>query len=326
MDFSSQSTGFTASKDELEFMKTLPVDTLPSIACVVPSFNQGAFLARTLDSILGQNYPNLEIFVADGGSADNSVDVLKDYSMRFSQILKFDSAPDGGHSQGVIKGIEHTKGDIIAWINSDDVYLPQTFWKIATFFYFNRCALVVYGGSDYVDANLKKVCTYPTKWTSSLCEMRRIMKHYCPIPQPSLFFRREALQLGGNPRQSSALDYELWMRWMKYMPFYYYNDILTQAVVHSDAISVKADSKLLINTCREVHQYYDFVPMSWCCTVAYNSAYGATWAKGKYPPFTIRIKCHAVFLFCALNLVWIPKSLLKIFSRLYYEMKDNIKP
>ena len=75
----------------------------------------------------------MEVFVADGGSTDGSVAILADYARKHSN-LRFVSEPDGGQYQAVNKGIDATDGEIIAWINSDDVYLPETFWKIAAFF------------------------------------------------------------------------------------------------------------------------------------------------------------------------------------------------
>lgn len=122
---------YKVSDEDIAYLRSLPKEKLPAIACVIPSYNQGDFLAHTLDSILEQDYPALEIFVADGGSTDNSIDILRQYAAKNPDILRYDSAPDGGQAQGVNKAIAATSGDIIAWINSDDIYLPGTFWKIA---------------------------------------------------------------------------------------------------------------------------------------------------------------------------------------------------
>src|SRR5260221_5734556 len=142
---------YRPNPEELDLVKNLPAEQLPSISAVVPSYNQGEFIKETIDSILAQNYPRVEIFVADGGSIDGTVEILKAFRQRHPQIFSFDSAPDGGHVQGVNKGIANTSGEIVAWINSDDVYAPEAFWENATFFYFNRCAFVVYGRNHYVD-------------------------------------------------------------------------------------------------------------------------------------------------------------------------------
>ncbi len=296
---------YSASEEDLATLHSLPVEKLPRIACIVPSFNQGQFLPRTLDSVFAQNYPALEVFVADGGSKDNSVAVLQEYAVNYPQ-LRYESAPDGGHHGGVNKAIANTTGEIVAWINSDDIYLPETFWKIASFFYFNRCAFVVFGRSHYVNNNLEKICDYPVAWSPSHREVQRLMKHRCIVPQPSLFFKRDILEMSGSLRSREVIDYELWMRWLRDVPFYFYNDVLTQAIVHPDAISVKAGNRLLTQICRQVHCYYNVVPMSWCVTMAHNAVYGAAWARGEDAPVTPAVRRHAMRLFVQLNVSWLP--------------------
>ena len=314
---------YTASPEDMAHVQALPVGRLPRIACVIPSYNQGKYLAATLDSVLEQGYPALEIFVADGGSKDNSPEILADYAKQHPGVLRYDCAPDGGHHHGVNKAIAHTTGDIIAWINSDDLYTPMTFWKVACFFYFNRCALAVFGKSEYVTADLQKICDYPVAWSPDMQEFQRMMMHRCVIPQPSLFFRRDALALGGLLQSREVIDYELWMRWMRKFPLYYYDDIFTLAKVHDDAISAKADTSLLQSICKEVHTRYNGVPLSWCMVMAHNKAYGAAWARGENPPMTTRIRLDAVRQFLKLNILWSPRAarhILQSLRRFGHEM------
>ncbi len=102
--------------------------TLPRISIVVPSFNQGRYLKQTLDSILAQSYPELEIVVMDGGSTDQSLDVIREYAPR---LTYWQSQPDAGQAAGINEGIRHCSGDIVAWLNSDDYYLPDALWTVA---------------------------------------------------------------------------------------------------------------------------------------------------------------------------------------------------
>lgn len=315
---------YKASEADLAYLYSLPSDQLPRIACVVPSYNQGGFLSRTLDSIIAQGYPSLEIFVADGGSKDDSVVILQDYATRYPHLLRYDSAPDGGHHGGVNKAIANTTGEIVAWINSDDLYLPKTFWKIAAFFYFNRCAFVVFGGSDYVNSQLKKICDYPVSWSPSHREVRRMMKHRCIVPQPSLFFKRSIIEMSGELRSREVIDYELWMRWLEDVPFYFYDDVLTQAVVHPDAISAKAGNLLLTQICREVHRYYNVVPMSWCTAMAHNAVYGAAWTRGEEAPVTRAIRRDAIWLFVKLNVRWLPQMACRVFKEFRLWVRDAV--
>jgi glycosyltransferase involved in cell wall biosynthesis len=305
-----RSLAFLASPAELALVKALPPLQLPRISVVIPSYNQAPFLRETLDSVMAQGYPNLEIYVADGGSSDGSIAILEEYWRRHPEILRFDSRPDGGHYQGVNKGIASTSGQIIAWINSDDVYLPEAFWKIATFFHFNRGAFVVYGRNRYVDRNLQPVTDYPVDWSPLLAEQHRRMMHFCLPPQPSLFFRRMAVTLCGA-LASKILDYELWLRWQANLPFFFYDDYLSLSRLHEDAITANADRALLQGICRTVHTTYGIVPYSWAFRYAYTVVHGAAWARGESPPVTAALRGRALAYWIGLNVRWLPRLLIR---------------
>jgi glycosyltransferase involved in cell wall biosynthesis len=305
-----RSLAFTPTAAEIAYVKSLPREELPSFAVVVPSFNQADFLRQTLDSALTQDYPNMEIFVADGGSTDGSTAILEEYAHAHPQLLRYESRPDGGHHHGVNKGIANTTGDIIAWINSDDVYLPDTFWKVATFFHYNRMALIVYGRNRYVDRDLKPVVEYPVDWSPLLSEQRRRMMHFCLVPQPSLFFKRMAVTLCGA-LDSKILDYELWMRWQKNLPFYFSDDYFSLSRLHDDAITANANARLLRGICETVHQYYGAVPFSWAFKYAYTVEYGAAWARGESPSAGLKVMFLAHWHWIAMNLIWLPRLALR---------------
>jgi glycosyltransferase involved in cell wall biosynthesis len=319
-----RSLAFVASADDLRQVRQLPVAQLPTIAVVIPSFNQADFLAATLDSVIVQDYPRLEIYVADGGSSDGSVAILESYSNRYPGLIRFDSRPDGGHFQGVNKGIANTQGDIIAWINSDDIYLPDTFWKVAAFFHFNRCALVVYGRNRYVDRSLQPITDYPVDWSPLLLEQRRRMLHFCLPPQPSLFFRRTAVTLCGA-LSSPILDYELWLRWQENLQFHFYDDYLSLSRLHDAAISANADGRLLAGICATVHQYYGMVPYSWAFKYAYTIRHGAAWARGESPAVDGRLRRVAAFHWLRFNLVWLPRAIAATAKRFGAWMREGMR-
>lgn len=120
----------------------------PKISIITPSYNQGKFLEETILSVLDQDYPNIEYIVIDGGSNDESVDVIRKYE---SRIHHWVSEKDRGQSHAVNKGMEHVTGEIIGWINSDDVYLPGAFRKVARAFSKNRDAILVHGDRILID-------------------------------------------------------------------------------------------------------------------------------------------------------------------------------
>ena len=301
-----RSLAFTPSESEIAELKKLPNEKLPRFSVVIPSFNQAVFLRQTLDSVLAQEYSNMEIFVADGGSTDGSVEILEEYFQKYPTLIRFDSRPDGGHCQGVNKGIVNTSGDIIAWINSDDVYLPNTFWKVATFFHYNRVAFVVYGRNRYVDRDLKPITDYPVDWSPLLSEQKRRMMHFCLVPQPSLFFRRMAVTLCGA-LDSNIVDYELWMRWQNNLPFYFCDDYFSLSRLHDAAITANADHRLLRGICETVHQYYGAVPFSWAFKYAYIVVHGAAWARGESPTVGLKVRILARWYWFELNLRWFPR-------------------
>src|SRR5438270_571819 len=116
---------------------------LPIVSMVTPSFNQGRFLRRTIDSVLSQDYPHVEYLVFDGGSTDESIDVLRSYGDRFL----WTSERDRGQTDAINKGLRRAKGDILAYLNSDDVLLPGAIATVAEHFRKNPAWDVVYGNA-----------------------------------------------------------------------------------------------------------------------------------------------------------------------------------
>jgi glycosyltransferase involved in cell wall biosynthesis len=204
------------------------------ISVVTPSYNQGVFIERTIKSVLDQSGDFfIEYFIADGGSTDTTIEIIRDYESRIKRgaypILcrgiefSWVSEKDRGQADAVNKGIEATSGDIIAWINSDDMYYPNAFSTVAAFFRDNPSALVAYGPSDHIDEKDRVIGPYPTEpW-----DYDRLFEA-CFLCQPGVFFRRQLVNQAGllDPNLQFCMDYELWLRYGRFTNFCYLQEKL----------------------------------------------------------------------------------------------------
>lgn len=181
-----------------------PNQTEAGFSVIIPSFNQGQFLARTIDSVLCQDHV-LEVLVLDGGSTDSTLDVLSSYGSR----INWWSGPDGGQAEAVNRGLTRARGEYIAWINSDDTYEPGAFSHVARIFADQQMSGVIYGDADHIDEVDQYIDTYPTADFKAAA-----LRDRCFICQPSAFFRRQAAVEHGGLRGSLryCLDYEFWLR------------------------------------------------------------------------------------------------------------------
>ncbi|MEW5859435.1 MAG: glycosyltransferase [Cyanobacteriota bacterium] len=183
---------------------------------ITPSFCQGRFIERTIESVLAQGLPpeEYEYVVCDGGSDDETVEILKKYDSQ----LRWISEPDNGQADAVNKGIAMTTGEIIAWINSDDVYYPGAFEAVNAVFEAYPEIQVVYGDADFIDEQDQAFKAYHTEpWNYD-----RLIEN-CYLCQPAVFFRRNLVEELGKLDDSLnyCMDYELWLRYGRHYPFYY---------------------------------------------------------------------------------------------------------
>jgi glycosyltransferase involved in cell wall biosynthesis len=176
------------------------------VSIVVPSFNQGRFLEETLRSVLEQTYPLVECIVIDGGSKDESVFVIKKYEGR---LKYWHSRPDKGHTDALIQGFGHSAGEILAWVNSDDLLAPDAVEKAAAALERKPDAVMVYGNRVCIDERSRLLYFRP-----SMPLLARTPYISFTVPQESCFWRREAYFKVGGVRTELwfSFDYELFSR------------------------------------------------------------------------------------------------------------------
>jgi len=162
----------------------------PKISIITPSLNQGRFIEETIRSVLLQGYPNLEYFIMDGGSKDQTLDILEKYS---PWITYWESIPDKGQSHAIYKGFERATGSIYAYINSDDLYEPGAFKHVAELFSENPNVTCIAGGCRIFGSEHR---IFKADWPDDLSELLRPFGS--PAPQPSFFFSSKAYKLVGG--------------------------------------------------------------------------------------------------------------------------------
>ncbi len=180
---------------------------MPKISIVVPSFNQGRFIAATLQSIVDQNYPKLQLIVVDGGSKDETVEVIKQYAAHIDWWV---SEPDSGQTAAINKGFGRSSGEIMAWINSDDLAAPGSLFRVADWFAAHPETDVVYGDRLLIDENGDEV----SRWILP-SHSRRVLDWADFIPQETLYWRRSAWNLVGARLDESfrfAMDWDFLLR------------------------------------------------------------------------------------------------------------------
>ncbi len=234
----------------------VPVNS-PLVSIIIPSYNQGRFLERTIRSVLEQEYPSLELIVVDGESDDCSKEIIKKYSDSLSWWC---SEPDEGQTDAINKGIGRSRGDLIAWLNADDCLMPGTLARVTRFMNQRPEVDVVYGHRILIDENDFEI----GRWILPPHD-KKIIKWVDYIPQETLFWRRSAWESVGGYLDKSfcfAMDWELLLRFntadlgIYRMPFF-----LGLFRVHADQkTATQMDSTGLAEIERLHRRYVGYIP------------------------------------------------------------------
>ena len=205
----------------------------PLVSIVTPSFNQVAFLEQTICSVLEQDYPNIEYWVIDGGSTDNSVEIIKQYAPRLAGWV---SEKDKGQADGINKGLAKATGEIIGWLNSDDLYYPCAIAGAVEAFRQHPEASFVFSDVESIDEHGTpfNLIRYGDWKLPDLMRFRI-------IGQPGVFMRRAVLEQAGylDLNYNYLLDVQLWLRMAAIAePYYAPEEVWAAARIHSDAKNI----------------------------------------------------------------------------------------
>lgn len=215
-----------------------PLSSNPKVSIITPSYNQAQFLEASIESVLQQDYPNIEYIIVDGGSKDNSVEIIKKYQDRLAWWV---SEKDKGHADALNKGFSHASGEILAWLNSDDVYFPHAVSEAVEILRTKPEVGMVYGDADLIDDSGAPAGKFASKQTS----YRQMLRGSVHVPQATTFFRADVWNQIGPLDLSLffSFDYDLWVRIAKVSQVLYVPKRWAQFRIHDAGKTIINDDR-----------------------------------------------------------------------------------
>ncbi len=215
-----------------------PLSDQPKVSIITPSYNQGRFLEATIQSVLAQDYPNIEYIIVDGASKDNSVEIIRKYQDRLAWWV---SEKDRGHADALNKGFARATGEILAWLNSDDTYFPGAVAEAVAYLKAHPDVGMVYADANWIDEEGRFIDKFAAKQT----DYRAMLRGSVHIPQATTFFRADLWrQLGPlDLNLFFAFDYDFWVKVAKVSRVAYTPRLWANFRMHDLGKSVKNDDR-----------------------------------------------------------------------------------
>jgi GT2 family glycosyltransferase len=235
----------------------MPPSASTLVSIITPSFNQGKYIEETIRSVLEQQYPAIEYIVMDGGSSDQTVDLLKKYD---HGITRWVSQPDDGQADAINNGFRMASGEILAWLNADDAYLPGAIQKVVEYFRDHPEVDLVYGRAYNVDHRGNVIEAYGTEPFSA-----ERLRERCFICQPSVFFRSKVFAEIG-PLDTSlhlAFDYDYWLRAIRKFRFGYLPEFLSNNRWQMNSKSLSRPAAARREVLSILKKHFGAAPLSW---------------------------------------------------------------
>lgn len=251
------------------------MNTSPKISIVVPSFNQGKFIGETLQSLVDQSYPALEVIVQDGGSTDGSIAIATRFADAYPHVFQVFAEKDRGQADALNRGFARATGEIMGFLNSDDTLYPGCLRRVAQeidplrrrYVVFGRC-LFTGEGSPYVGVE------HPAVFQSHFEQLAIWKRGYNTIPQPSVFWHRRVWQdLGGfDPAETHVLDYDLFCRFSARYPFHFVDELWSTYRMHAASkSSQKTEAEVLDLSIAVSRRHWGpwWRPLRWRCEISH---------------------------------------------------------
>ena len=245
-----------STRHVLKLLKLHRVERLPLVSIVTPSFNMARYLPETIESVLAQDYPRIEHIVVDGGSTDGTLDILGRYADR----LRYCVGKDKGPSDAAAWGFRQASGEIFAWLNADDSYLPGAVRAGVEYLLDHPEVDVVYGEGYWIDENGAIIRRYPTQPFDA-----NVLERDCFICQPASFIRASAYRRCGlDPDRNISFDYDLWIRMAKQgIRFAWIPGYLANSRMHNGAKTIYERERIFAASMSLLKLHYGYVPFSW---------------------------------------------------------------
>mgnify|MGYP000849900135 CR=1 FL=1 len=251
------------------------MNQLPTISVVVPSYNQAQFLGETLQSLVEQDYPALEVIIQDGLSNDDSVAIAEDFVRRYPSIFSLYVEKDLGQADAINRGFARTKGEIMAFLNSDDTYLPRILHRVAVeidpaqgrHVIMGRC-LFTGDGSRYAGVE------HPAEYINHFGILAIWKRGFNTIPQPSVFWHCNVWKRCGglDINEHHALDYDLFCRFSRYYKIHKVDELFSTYRMHDQSkSSQRTEAEVLELAIKVSRKHWGtwFSPLRWHCAFSY---------------------------------------------------------
>jgi glycosyltransferase involved in cell wall biosynthesis len=232
----------------------------PLVSIVTPCLNAARFIEEAVQSVMSQDYPQIEYIVMDGGSTDGTVEILERAGQRYEGRLRFVSGRDRGAADAINRGFSLSRGQIFTYLSADDVYLPGAVSAAVQALREHPEAAVVYGDAWWIDDAGNRIAPYPVRDFD-----RALLARECFICQPASFLRREAFENAGgmDPEWNLTFDYEFWIRLARTCELRRIEGTFALSRMHRSNLSLGQRQKVFRQMFGLLRRHYGYVPFPW---------------------------------------------------------------